>query len=71
MMSGFFCFDEYNGNEQRACETVRKKYWDDFALTKDLYFFLGTTQRYHFNSLNPFIIIGTFHPKPIIQERLF
>lgn len=61
----------YEGNEQSACEAVRKKYWDDFALTKDLYLFLGTTKEYHFVGPNPFIIIGTFHPKPIVQQSLF
>jgi hypothetical protein len=61
----------HNGDETRACLDVRKKYWDNFALTKDLYLFLGTTKEYHFVAPNPFIIIGTFHPKPIVQGSLF
>ena len=63
------CLDKY-GNEKEGCEGVKKKYLDDFAKTKDLYFFLGTTKRNHFRALNPFIIIGTFHPKPDIQREL-
>jgi len=64
----------YDGHdrETRACEDVRKKYWNDFALTKDLYFFLGTVYESHAkNYPNPFVIIGTFHPtfpKPIKEE---
>lgn len=62
-----------NGDENLACEDVRKKYMDDFAKTKDLYFFLGTTKLHHFTAPNPFVIIGTFHPKfpePIQQTSL-
>jgi hypothetical protein len=65
------CLARHKGNEQKAVEDVRKKYFDDFAKTKDLYLFLGTTQAHHHVSLNPFIIIGTFHPKKMIQQKLF
>lgn len=58
-------------NEQKACVQVKEKYLDDFAKTKDLHFFLGTTQQHHLTSKNPFIIIGTFHPKHIEQLSLF
>lgn len=61
----------WKGNEQKACEDVRKKYLDNFAQTKDLYFFMGTTQVHHFRGKNPFLIIGTFHPKHISQLELF
>lgn len=61
----------HNGDELKACADVRKKYFDDFAKTKDLYLFLGTTRKYHFVGPNPFVIIGTFHPKPERQSRLF
>lgn len=61
----------HDGNEKKACEDVRKKYFDDFALTKDLFFYLGTTKKNHFVAKNPFMIIGTFHPKPISQLKLF
>lgn len=65
------CLAQYEGNEQKAIEDVRKKYLDDFAKTKDLHFFLGTTKTFHFLSHNPFIIIGTFHPKIELQGKLF
>jgi hypothetical protein len=65
------CLAKHEGNEQKAIEDVRKKYYDNFARTKDLYFFLGTTQKNHFVSHNPFIIIGTFHPKIENQLKLF
>lgn len=57
-------------DEKLACEDIKKKYYDDFAKTKDLYFFLGTTKEFHFVGKNPFIIIGTFHPKYIEQPLL-
>ena len=65
------CLKRSDGNEQKACSDVRKKYFDDFSKTKDLYFFLGTSQVHHFTGKNPFLIIGTFHPKPISQLSLF
>lgn len=64
------CLARAEGDEAKACLDVKRKYLDDFAKTKDLYFFLGTTKEFHFVSPNPFIIVGTFHPKPITQERL-
>lgn len=69
---------EGHDRETKACEDVRKKYWNDFALTKDLYLFLGTVFESHAkNYPNPFVIIGTFHPtfpksaKPEPQLKLF
>ncbi len=62
---------KYEGNEQKAINDVRKKYFDDFVQTKDLHFYLGTTQKNHYVSHNPFMIIGTFHPKVEIQMKLF
>jgi len=61
----------HNGNEELACLDVRKKYMDDFAKTKDLYLFLGSTKLHHFRAPNPFLIIGTFHPKHISQTSIF
>ena len=65
------CLARHKGNEQKAIEDVRKKYFDDFAKTKDLYFYLGTTKSNHYVSHNPFMIIGTFHPKKETQMKLF
>ncbi len=63
-------FKKYQ-NEEKAIADVRKKYFDDFAKTKDLHFFLGTTAQFHNVAPNPFIIIGTFHPKIELQGKLF
>ena len=65
------CLKNHDGDEQKACMDVKKKYFDDFAKTKDLHFYLGTTRQFHLVSPNPFIIIGTFHPKKEDQLRLF
>ena len=64
------CLRKYD-NEQKACEKVREKYFDDFAKKKDLHLFLGTTKLNHYRAPNPFIIIGTFHPKIELQGSLF
>lgn len=64
------CFARHE-SEDKAIADVKQKYFDDFAKTKDLFFFLGTTQLHHYVSLNPFIIIGTFQPKKEIQTNLF
>jgi len=45
-----------------AAQKVRQKYLDDFARTKDLYLFLGTTRLWHKRAPNPYVIIGTFQP---------
>lgn len=65
------CLRRY-GNEETAIEKVRAKYFDDFAKTKDLYFFLGTSLVSHARKFNnPFMIIGTFHPTfPKIEAQL-
>jgi hypothetical protein len=65
------CLARHEGDERKTIADIRKKYFDDFAKTKDLYFFLGTTQANHHVSLNPFIIIGTFQPKIEWQGKLF
>lgn len=61
----------HNGDEIKACEDVKQKYFDDFAKTKDYYFILGTTKLHHFTAPNPFVIIGDFRPKPILQDGFF
>ncbi len=65
------CLRRHDGNEAKACADVRRKYFDDFAMTKDLHFYLGTTKLHHFTGKNPFVIIGTFHPKIKQQYTLF
>ncbi len=64
------CVKKYG--EQNAVAKVREKYFDDFAKTKDLYLFLGTTYEWHVRKApNPFVIIGTFHPPIDNQGNLF
>ncbi len=65
------CLARHEGNEAKAVADVKNKYFEDFSKTKDLYLFLGTTQVHHYVSHNPFIIIGTFHPKKETQTSLF
>ncbi len=62
---------KHKGDELKACEDVKYKYFYDFAKTKDYYFFLGTTKLHHFVAPNPFVIIGDFRPKHIKQGFLF
>jgi hypothetical protein len=62
---------KHEDNEAKACADVEKKYFADFAKTKDLYLLLGTTKVNHFVAPNPFIIIGTFHPPVVRQTSLF
>lgn len=64
------CLAKHEGDEKKAIDDVKNKYFEDFAKTKDLHFFLGTTQVHHHVSLNPFMIIGTFHPKIETQYSL-
>lgn len=67
------CLKKYDGHdaEEKACADVKNKYFDDFAMKKDLHLFLGTTREFHLIAPNPFVIIGTFHPKKIVQNSLF
>jgi hypothetical protein len=51
------CLRNAEGVEAKALAKVRQKYFDEF-LTKDLHFFLGTTQQFHFIAPNPWVIIG-------------
>jgi len=65
------CLAKHEGNEAKAVADVKTKYFEDFAKTKDLHLFLGTTKQHHYVSHNPFMIIGTFHPKIETQGSLF
>jgi hypothetical protein len=65
------CLRRHDGDELKACSDVKNKYFNDFSKTKDLHFFLGTSKIHHFTAKNPFLIIGTFHPKHISQLSLF
>lgn len=65
------CLKSHGNNEKIAIEKVRQRYIDDFAMTKDLYLFLGTSKSKHMIARNPFMIIGTFQPKHKVQGTLF
>ena len=65
------CLARHEGNETKSVEDVKRKFFDDFAKTKDLHLFLGTAQVHHYVSHNPFMIIGTFHPKKETPLSLF
>lgn len=61
--------DKYK-NEEIACNKVKEKFFDYLVLKRDLYFFMGTTKRFHKVGESPFIIIGVFYPpkvKPSLQ----
>jgi len=64
------CLKACNIDEELALEKVRAKYLDDF-LTKDLHFFLGTTQQFHFVAPNPWVVIGVFPIPRKVQDDLF
>lgn len=59
------CLRSCDGDEAEALEKVRERYYDDF-IRKDLHFFLGTTQQFHFTAPNPWVIIGVL---PIPHEQ--
>lgn len=64
------CLDAVGGNEEVACRKVKEKYFDWMTSKCDLYFFLGTTKKFHNVAPNPFIIIGTFYPPKTDQAQL-
>lgn len=53
--------------EKTGLAKVREKYLDAFR-GKDLHFFLGTTQQFHFVAPNPWVIIGVL-PIPLEGQR--
>jgi len=59
------CLKQCEGDEKKALKLVRQKYYDEF-LTKDLHFYLGTTQEFHLRAPNPWVIIGVL---PIPHEK--
>jgi hypothetical protein len=64
------CLENAQGDEGKALEKVREKYWNDF-ITKDLYFFLGTRKSDHLLAQSPFSIVGVFYPPADRQGNLF
>lgn len=64
------CLRSSGGDEKTALEKVRQKYLDEFT-RRDLHFFLGTTQQFHFVAPNPWVIIGVFPTPHDRQPELF
>jgi hypothetical protein len=62
------CLAQAESDEEEANRLVKKKYFDEFVMKKDLCFFVGTTKRYHNVGPNPFVIIGVFYP-PTKDDR--
>jgi len=65
------CLAQREGDENKACRDVQNKYFEELAKKRDLFLFLGTTKQYHFVAPNPFVVVGTFYPKPETQFSLF
>lgn len=58
------CLKRANHSVENALLKVREKYEADFMNNKDIYFFMGTTKKWHRRrGSNPFVIIGVFYPK--------
>ena len=55
------CLRGSHGDEDVALAKVRAKYLDEFR-SRDLHFFLGTTQQFHGFAPNPWVIVGVFAP---------
>ncbi|MDP1591431.1 MAG: hypothetical protein Q8M07_26990 [Prosthecobacter sp.] len=64
------CLKSCNGDEQAALAKVKQKYFDEFT-RKDLHFYLGTTQEFHFRAPNPWVIIGVLPIPHETQPELF
>jgi hypothetical protein len=64
------CLRNTDGDEEKALDKVREKYWEQFT-RKDLYFFLGTKKSNHLVARNPFSIVGVFYPPVDKQGKLF
>ncbi|MCL2117353.1 MAG: hypothetical protein FWH27_02890 [Planctomycetaceae bacterium] len=65
------CLRATNGNQEKAVQQVRQKYFDWIVKERDVYLFLGTTFEWHKRAPNPFTIIGVFYPPYQPQQRLF
>ena len=64
------CLETAKGDEEIACRKVKEKYFDWMTSKCDLYFFMGTTKKFHNVAPNPFIIIGTFYPPKTDKTQL-
>lgn len=66
------CLKDSKNDEVATLKKVKQKFMDDLAFKKDLYFFLGTTKKWHImKAPNPFVIVGVFYPPIVVQGSLF
>lgn len=63
------CLRSTDGDQPAALAKVRQKYFDEFT-KKNLHFFLGTTQQFHFVAPNPWVIVGVFPIPHEVQSAL-
>ena len=64
------CLSSCEGDEDKALQLIRRRYFDGFV-EKDIHFFLGTTKKFHGWAQNPFVIVGVFYPPHDLQGSLF
>lgn len=58
----YFKYVHAGFSEIYACNKVKEKFFDNLVQKRDLYFFLGTSLKWHNVGVNPFMIIGIFYP---------
>jgi hypothetical protein len=64
------CLERHDGDEVTAIADVRQKFGVEL-LKRDLYFFLGTTLKFHnMKASNPFLIVGVYYPPTTAQMPL-
>lgn len=68
--AAYFKFQEKYKETSIVLEKMKDKFLTQM-LKKDLYFFLGTTRKFHNVGKNPFIIIGLFYPPVDNEPSLF
>ena len=62
----------HGGNEKKALESVRIKYFHKLIEDRDIHLFVGTNQSWDLkNAPNPFMIIGVFSPPIVFQNEMF
>ncbi len=63
------CLYRTGGDEKAALDLVKQKYLYEFG-EMDIYFFVGTTFKFHNVAPNPFVIISVFYPPKSPQLSL-
>jgi hypothetical protein len=66
------CLKDNKQDKEVALRKVKEMYFEKFTKENEVYFFLGTTLKWHRRRMtNPFVIIGVFYPKIKTQFSLF